>query len=99
LLHGLGPDAPRHAADDGVFGVDAVGEKERLRLGAKSLMSMPRRQVILHKGEAVGEGEGQLRDGIGARLGNVVARNGDRVEVAHLVGDEILLHIAHQPQR
>jgi hypothetical protein len=98
LLHGLGPDAPRHATDDRIFGVDAVAEEEA-EVGPEGVDVHAPAQVILHEGEAVGEGESELRDGVGARLGNVVARNGHRVEVPHLLGDEILLHIAHEPQR
>lgn len=34
-----------------------------------------------------------------APLGDVVAADADAVEVAHLLLDEVLLHIAHEPQR
>jgi hypothetical protein len=73
-------------------------EKKKERLGAKFVHVHAPRQVILHEGEAVGQGKGQLADGIGPRLGDVVAGNRDAVEVAHAVVNEILLHVAHQPQ-
>ncbi len=61
-------------------------------------MSMPAAQVILHIGEAVGQGKGELRDGVGPGLCNVVARNRDRIEIADLVVNEVSLHVAHEPQ-
>jgi hypothetical protein len=96
-LHGFGPDAPRHPADDGVFRVHAIGEKEG-EIGRELVHVHAPRQVILHKGEAVRQGKGQLADGIGPRLGDVVAGNRDAVEVAHAVINEVLLDVAHQPQ-
>jgi hypothetical protein len=52
-------------------------------------------QVVLHIGEPVGQGEGQLADGVGPGFGDVVAGDGDRVEIAHIVFDEVLLDVAH----
>ena len=56
------------------------------------------RQIRLHVGEAVGEREGELADRVGARLGDVVAADRDRVEIAHVVVDEIFLDVAHHLQ-
>ena len=73
--------------------------KKNDRFGAKSSMCMPAREVVLDEGEAVGQREGQLGDRVGARLGDVVAADRHRVEVPHLVVDEVLLDVAHQAQR
>ena len=76
-LHRLGPDAPRHAADHGVLGVDAVGEEER-QVGREVVDLHAARQVVLDVGEAVGQREGELRDRIGAGLGDVIAGDATR---------------------
>ena len=97
LAHGLGPNPTRHASDDGVFWVDPVGEEEA-EVGTKFVDVHPSAEVVLDVGEPVGKGERQLRDGVGPRFCNVVAADGDRVEVPHLVPDEVVLDIAHQTQ-
>ena len=93
-LHCLGPDAAGDAANDGIFRINTVGEEVR-EVRRKFVDVHPARQIIFDKGEAVGEGEGQLADGIGTCFSDVIARNGDAVEVAHVVVDEILLDVAH----
>ena len=65
----------------------------------KSSTSMPRGEVRLDVREAVREREGELRDGVRAGFGHVVAGDRDAVEVPDLVGDEPLLHVGHAPQR
>ena len=45
-------------------------------------------------GEAVGKRQGELRDGVGTGLGDVVARDGHGVVVANAVIDVVLLHVA-----
>ncbi|CAM5682078.1 hypothetical protein SAFG77S_08278 [Streptomyces afghaniensis] len=55
-------------------------------------------EVGLDVGEAVGEGEGELADGVRAGFGDVVAGDGHGIEVADLVGDEPLLDVGHHPQ-
>ena len=52
-------------------------------------------QVSLHIGKAIGQGEGKLRNRVGPGLGNVVAGDGHRIEVAHLVLDKIFLDVTH----
>ena len=98
FLHGDGPDAAGHPTDDRVLGVHAVGEEER-EIRCERVHIHPPGQVRLDVGESVGQGEGQLGDGVGAGFGNVVARDRDRVEVAHLVFDEPLLHVGHDAER
>ena len=73
VAHGDGPDAPGHAAEDGVLGIQAVGE-EKGEVGGEVVDVHAAAQVVLHEGETVGQGEGQLRDRVGPRLGDVVAR-------------------------
>ena len=87
LPHGDRPDAPGHAADDRVFGIQAVGE-EVGEVGGEVVDVHAAREVILHEGETVGQREGQLRDRVGPRLGDMIAADGDRIVVAHLVFDE-----------
>ena len=42
---------------------------------------------------------GELGDGVGARFGDVVARDGHGVVVANAVVDVVLLHVAHEFER
>src|SRR6185369_6280322 len=56
------------------------------------------REVILHEGEPVGKGEGELADRVGPCLGDVVAADGHRVVVANLLFDEVLLDVPHHLQ-
>ena len=97
VLHGLGPDAAGHAADDASTRHPAVAEEER-QVGREVVDVHAPGQVVLHVGEAVGECEGQLGDGVRAGLGDVVAADRDGVEVPHAVVDEVLLDVAHHPQ-
>ena len=55
-------------------------------------------EVGLHVGEAVGQGERQLADGVRPGLGDVIPGDRHRVEVAHLLLDEPLLDVRHHPQ-
>ena len=92
------PDATGHAAEHGVLGVHAVREEEA-EVGREVVDVHAAREVRLDVGEAVRQRERELRDRVRARLGHVVAGDRDAVEVAHLVGDEPLLHVGHAPQR
>ena len=74
-------------------------EKKKLQVRREVVDRHAAREVVLDDGEAVREREGELRDRVRPGLGDVVAGDRDRVEVAHLVGDEVLLHVAHHPQR
>jgi hypothetical protein len=92
------PDAPRHPPDDYVLRIHAVGEEER-EVGREVVDLHAARQVVLGDGEAVGEREGELRDRVGAGLGDVIPGDRHRVEVAHAPLGEVLLHVAHHAQR
>lgn len=98
LAHGAGPDAAGDAADDGVFRIHAVAEEER-QVGREVVDLHAARQVVLDDGEAVAERERQLRDRVRAGFGDVVAGDADRIEIAHLLVDEVLLDVAHHAQR
>ena len=98
FLHRHGPDPPRDPADDGVLRVQAVGEEER-QVRGEVVDVHAAGKVGLDVGEAVGERERQLADRVGPGLGDVVAGDRHRVEVPHLVIDEVLLDVAHAPQR
>lgn len=97
LAHGARPDAAGHAADDGVLRVHAVGEEEA-QVGREVVDLHAPRQVVLDDGEAVAQGEGELADRVRPGLGDVVAGDGHRVEVADLVVHEVLLDVAHHAQ-
>ena len=97
IFHGLGPDAPGHTADHRIFRIDAIAEEEG-QVGRKIIDIHAPAQVIFHISKAVGQGKCQLRNRIGACLGNMVAGDGYRIKIPHLFVDEILLHIAHHPQ-
>ena len=56
------------------------------------------REVGLDIGEAVGQGEGELGDGVRAGLGDVVSGDRHRVEVAHVAVAEGLLDVGHHLQ-
>src|SRR5690606_18325057 len=87
LAHGDGPDAARDAAEDGVLEVHAVGEEEG-QIGGKIVDIHASGEVVFDEGEAVGEGERELADGVRSGLGDVVAADGYRVIVANLPLDE-----------
>jgi hypothetical protein len=70
-------------------------EKKKERLGAEAVHGHAAGQVVLQVGEPVGQGEGQLADGVGPGFGDVVAGDGYRVEIAHIVFDEIGLDVTH----
>ena len=98
LAHGLGPNPTGHTPNHRILRVDAVREEEA-QVGPKLVDVHAPAQVVLHVGESVGQGERQLGDRIRAGLGDVVAADGDRVEVSDVVADEVVLHVAHQPKR
>jgi hypothetical protein len=74
-----------------------VGEEERQVRGERVDVHAPR-QVRLHVGEAVGQGERELGDGVRPGFGDVVSGDGHRVEVGHLVLDEELLDVGHHAE-
>ena len=92
------PDAPGHPAEHRVLGVHAVGEEER-QVRREVVDRHAAGEVGLDVGEAVGQREGELADGVRPGLGDVVAGDRHRVEVADLVLDEPLLDVGHHPQR
>src|SRR5690606_171816 len=83
------PDTPRDPADDGVFGIHAIGEEER-EIRREIIHAHAARLVVLEQGEAVRQCERELRNGVRARLGNVISRNRHGIEVANVVVDEEL---------
>ena len=98
LAHRHRPDPARNPPHDRVLGIHPEGEEEgEVRREVVDVHAA--REVCLDVGEAVGEGERELRDGVRARLGDVVAGDRHRVEVAHAVADEPLLDVAHHLQR
>ena len=97
-LHRHRPDAARDAPEHRVLRVHAVGEEER-QVRGEVVDVHAAREVGLDESEAVGERESELRDRVRAGLGDVVARDRHRVEISHLVADEVLLDVAHQLER
>ena len=51
--------------------------------------------IRLYESEAIRKRECELRDRIRTGFGNVISRDGNRIEVANLIGREIFLYIAH----
>ena len=98
VAHRDRPNAACDPADDRVFGVEPVGEEER-QVGCELVDVHASAAVVFHVGEAVGKRQGELRDGVGTRLGDVVARDGHGVVVANPVVDVVLLHVAHELER
>ena len=97
-LHRFGPNSASHPANHRVFWVDAVA-KEETQVRRKIIDVHAATQIILHIGKAVAQRKRQLRNGVRTRLGNVVPADAHAVKIPHLIGDEIMLHITHQPQR
>ena len=97
LSHGLGPNAARYPANDGVFRVNAIGE-EKTQIGTELIQLHAAAQVVFYVGEPIGQRERQLRNWIGACFGDVVSANGNAVEVADRSIDEGFLDIPHQSQ-
>lgn len=73
-FHSHGPDAAGHPTDHGVFRVHAVGKEKGEVRGDVIDVHAPG-QVVLDVGKTVGERQGQLGDGVGAGLGDMVARH------------------------
>ena len=76
VAHGNGPDTPGYPSHDRIFGVHAIREEEG-QIVSEVIYLHSAGDVGFDKGETIGEGEGQLGDGIGAGFGNVIARDGD----------------------
>ena len=98
VAHRDRPNAACDPADDRVFWIEPVGEEER-QVGCELVDVHASAAVVFHVGEAVGERQGELRDGVGTRLSDVVARDGHGVVVANAVVDVVLLHVAHEFER
>ena len=98
VAHCHGPDAARDAAQHRVLRVHAIGEEER-QVGRKIIDVHAARQIGFDKGEAIRQRERQLRDRVRASFSDVITRDRYRIEVAHLVVDEVLLDVAHYLQR
>jgi len=96
VAHRYRPDAARHAAEHGVLRVHAVAEEER-QVRREVVDVHAAREVRLDEREAVRQRERELRDRVRAGLGDVVARDRHRVEVPHVVVDEVRLDVAPSP--
>src|SRR6185312_2906142 len=81
-----------------IFRIDTIGEKER-QIWREIIDMHPPAQVILHVSKPVGKCKCQLCDRICPGLGNMVTRNRNRIKIADLFIDKILLNITHHPQR
>jgi len=77
------PDAPRDATITAYS--DPCRWRRRTTVGREVIDHHAARQVVLDDREAVGEREGELADRVRAGLGDVVAGDRDRVEVAHVL--------------
>ena len=97
VLHRQRPDAAGDAADHRVFRIHAIGEEEG-QVRGEIVDVHAARQIVFDVGEAVGKRESELRYRIGPGFGNVIAGNRHRVEVLHLVMDEVFLNVAHHLQ-
>ena len=73
-------------------------EEER-QVGREVVDVHAAREVRLDEGEAVRQRERELGDRVRAGLGDVIARDRHRVEVAHLVVHEVLGDVAHHLER
>ena len=97
-LHRLRPNPTCNPTNYRVFRVNPVAEEET-QVRRKIIDVHAATQIILHIGKAVAQRKGQLRNRISPRLRNVVSADAHTVKIPHLIGDEIMLHITHQPQR
>src|SRR6185437_8457122 len=95
MLDRFGPDAPRDAADDAVFRIHAVAEKEG-EIGSEIIDRHPPAKIIFHIGEPVGQRKGQLRYRVSPGFGNMISAEGHTVKVANDAPDEIRLNVTHQ---
>ena len=92
--HGRRPNAPRHPAHDRVLRFHADGKEER-QIRRETVDVHSPRKISLHIGEAIGQGQSQLRQGVGAGLGDVITGNRYRVEIPNAIVDEVLGDVAH----
>ena len=97
-LHRFGPNSASYPTNHRVLWVDAVA-KEKTQVRRKIIDVHAATQIIFHIGKAIAQCKGQLRNGVRTRLGDVVPADAHAVKIPHLIGDEIMLHITHQPQR
>ena len=98
LLHRHGPDAACDAAEHRVFRIHAIREEER-QVGREVVDVHAARKIRFYEGETVRQREGELRDRVRAGFGDVIARDRHRIEIAHLMVDEVLLDVTHHFQR
>ena len=98
VAHRHRPDAPRDAAEHGVLRVHAVAEEEA-QVRREVVDVHAAREIRLDEGEAVGQRERELADRVRAGLGDVIAADAHRIEVAHLVVHEVLGDVAHHLER
>ena len=97
VAHGNRPDATGHPADNIVFRIQSVGEEKR-KVRGKAVNRHPSGQVIFNIGKSIGQGEGQLSDGIRASLGDMIPGYGYRIKVTDVFCDKVLLNVTHHLQ-
>jgi hypothetical protein len=73
--------------------------KKKDQVGREIIEGHAPAEIIFHVGEAVSEGKRQLGDRVGAGLGDMIAADGDAVEIADFFVDEPGLYVAHEPER
>ena len=74
VSHGYGPYTAGDTADNAVLGVHAVREEER-KVRGEVVDIHASSEISLDIGKSIGQREGELGDGVGAGLGDVVPGN------------------------
>src|ERR1043165_5898090 len=90
ILHGLGPNTPRHTADHTVFSIHTIAEKEG-KVGGKLINMHAPAQIIFYICKSIGQGKCQLCNGIGARFCNMITTDTNAVKVAYFLLYKIFL--------
>ena len=98
LAHCPCPDAPRHATDDGVFGIHPI-RKEEAQVRRKVVDAHAASQVVLDDCESVRQGKRKLTDRVRPGFGDMVTADRNAVVIADVVVDEKLLDVAHHLHR
>src|SRR5216684_3812016 len=94
VFNGFGPDATRYPSDDAVFRIHSIAEKER-KVGGKIIDIHPSGKIIFYIGKAIGQRKSQLRNRVGAGFRDVIAADGDTIEIAYILFDKPGLDISH----
>ena len=97
IAHRYRPDTSCHPTHNTVLRVHTVGEKKR-QVGGKIVDRHASSKISFNVSKAISQRQRELGDRVSAGLSDVVARDRDRVEIAHSMIDEILLDITHHAQ-